>query len=233
MPGFLADLRETGILDGRKLPIIFSKMARARTFYPAIESELAVWLQNYDQILGERHDDYGIDEEQRNEFKTRFHAFLDRREELGEAKAALRGAQTAKDEAKAAMVDYVETLSRIARAQKNVTPEMRHLLGLNPGLSKPTFSAPVPPADVRAKLIVEGSILVRWQHGANPRGTLYEVEVSLDGKSWAVVGCNRAASFRHLGQELGQARWYRVSAKRRQLRSSPSATVGVGAGLAA
>lgn len=207
-------------------------MAKSPVFYPRGESQLATWLGNFNEVLAESREDYEISEAMRSEFKEKYLAFLESRDTFEELRANYRRAKQTRYQAKAEVIAVMTMLSRFARSRPQVTPAQRQRLGLNPGISKPTFADPRPPTKIRGTNTSEGTILLRWNAGENPRGTTDLIEETFDGVAWQIIGASKAASFRHPNEKPGQPRWYRVRAQRRKVSSVPSETVGIRLGAA-
>lgn len=141
-------------------------------------------------------------------------------------RANAKAATAAKDTAKEALLAKIGSLVRIIRGH-SVPPALLDELGIGP-IDPHSPAHPSQPLLMTVTPYATGTNLLRWERGANKKGTMFVVEVlnaTTDG--WQYLIATSKLSFRHLNQELGFMQSYRVVALRNGAAGTPSFPVTV------
>ena len=95
------------------------------------------------------------------------------------------------------------------------------MAGLDPH-KKPVKTAPTPPQNLMATGGADGVNSLKWEAGANPRGTDYVIYARINEQPRRMIDVVGTLRYEHLGQTPGVTVIYDVEARRRNLTSQPS-----------
>lgn len=150
-------------------------------FIPAREADLVTWSINFDTKITATPTDYGLTALQATAYAAVHDAFIAAYNMANDPTTRSPVNITAKNTAKAALIDEARELARIVQATPGVTPAQKEGLGLNPRTNGPS-PVPVPEEAPTLDVVVREGTMVRIK--------LHDGSGSRRGKPAGVAGAS-------------------------------------------
>lgn len=140
------------------------------------------------------------------------------------ADLAARAATQAKADARAAVIALLSRASKVALANPAVTDQMLKAIGFSPRPSHGVRPQSLPsPTDLIVQGSVDGAAKLKWSRNGAGQNTVFLVEYSNDGLSWAFLKTTTKTSYLAEDFAPGVGTWFRVTATNSTLASLPCA----------
>lgn len=146
-------------------------------------------------------------------------------------KAALAAAVDTKDATKDSIIQKVRVVVNKIQANPAVTPALKSQLGITTHDGGHYPVSPVPPNELVAELLPDGSVELDWNRNGNAPATQFVIEAMIGANiNWTLLNVVTKTSFVHTGIQPGLPIKYIVKARRGNETSGPSNIAFINAG---
>ena len=201
------------------------------TYYPNKDADFIAWLANFITIATANTAALGLIAGDLTPISTLQPTYSTNLNDVEAKKAALASAVDTKDATKDSIIQKVRVVVNKIQANPAVTPALKLQLGISPRDGSHYPVSPVPPNELVAELLPDGSIELDWSRNGNAPGTQFVIEYCLvPSTTWALLDVVTKTSFIHIGHPLGLPIQYIVKARKGSETSGPSNIAIVNAG---
>lgn len=201
------------------------------TYYPNKDADFMVWLGNFVNTATANLTALGLIATDIDPIKTLQPIFTSNLNDVETKKASLASAVATKDATKDSIIQKMRMVVNKIQANPAVTPALKSQLGISTHEGGHYPQHPIPPSELLAELLPDGSIELDWSRNGNAPGTQFVIEYCLaPSTTWTLLDVVTKTSFIHSGHPLGKAIQYWVKARKNSETSGASNIAVVNAG---
>ena len=187
----------------------------AGTYYPLKDAEFMIWLSNFLTVANANLLPLGLIAGDLTPISTLQPTYTSNLNDVEAKKAALAGAVDTKDATKDSIIQKVRVVVNKIQANPAVTPALKAQLGISTREGGQYPASPVPPNELVAELLPNGSIELDWNRNGNAPGTQFVIEYSLlPAGAWTLLNVVTKTSYIHESHVLGTGIQYVVKARK-------------------
>ncbi|MCX6154069.1 MAG: fibronectin type III domain-containing protein, partial [Candidatus Kapabacteria bacterium] len=147
-------------------------------------------------------------------------------------KAAAAAAVQTKDATKDSIIEKVRLVVNKIQVNPAVTPALKSQLGISTHQGGSYPAHPVPPSELIAQLLADGSIELDWSRNGNAPQTQFVIEYNVMGTGpWVLLDVITKTSYVHTAHPVGHPIQYWVKARKGTETSGPSNIAVVDGGV--
>lgn len=200
-------------------------------YFPAKDADFIAWLANFLVVANANLVPLGIIAGDLTPISTLQPTYSTNLNDVEAKKAALASAVDTKDATKDAIIQKLRIVVNKIQANPAVTPALKSQLGISTHEGGHYPQHPIPPSELLAELLPDGSIELDWSRNGNAPGTQFVIEYCLaPSTTWTLLDVVTKTSFIHSGHPLGKAIQYWVKARKGSETSGASNIAVVNAG---
>ena len=201
------------------------------SYIPNKDADLIAWLANFLTVANANLAPLGLIAGDLTPITTLQPTYSTNLLDVEAKKAALAFAVDTKDTTKDSIVQKVRIVVNKIQANPAVTPAMKSQLGISTHEGGHYPVTPVPPAELVAELLPDGSVELDWSRNGNAPGTQFVIEAIIGGApEWTLLNVVTKTSYVHTGFPPGLPIKYIVKARRSGETSGPSNIAYINAG---
>ncbi len=192
-------------------------------YFPSKDADFIAWLANFLTVANANLAALGLIAGDLTPISTLQPTYSTNLNDVEAKKAALASAVDTKDATKDAIIQKLRIVVNKIQANPAVTPALKLQLGISPRDGSHYPVSPVPPNELVAELLPDGSIELDWSRNGNAPGTQFVIEYSIPPNlQWILLNVVTKTSFVHSGHPVGLPIQYIVKARRGDETSGPS-----------
>lgn len=192
-------------------------------YFPAKDADFIAWLANFLVVANANLVPLGIIAGDLTPISTLQPTYSTNLNDVEAKKAALASAVDTKDATKDSIIDKVRLVVNKIQANPAVTTALKLQLGISPRDGSHYPVSPVPPNELVAELLPDGSIELDWSRNGNSPGTQFVIEYSIPPNTqWILLNVITKTSYVHSGHPVGLPIQYLVKARKGDETSGPS-----------
>ncbi|MBS4013349.1 MAG: hypothetical protein KGZ97_06270 [Bacteroidetes bacterium] len=201
------------------------------TYYPNKDADFVPWLANFLTVANANLVPLGLVAGDLTPITALQPTYSTNLNDVEAKKAALASAVDTKDTTKDSIIDKVRVVVNKIQANPSVAPALKLQLGISPRDGSHYPVSPIPPNELIAELLPDGSIELDWSRNGNAPGTQFVIEYSIPPNlQWILLNVVTKTSYVHSGHPVGIPIQYLVKARKGSETSSPSNIAVVNAG---
>lgn len=191
------------------------------------DAEYAGLLESFLGAAAENADALGLSPVEIEAMQNEVDAYRQSVSDVFTARANYAGAVSAKEARKARTQAMINGAAKVWRANIAISPEILDQVMVAPHKTPRTLTTPNMVTDVTLTPNEVGELTIRWNVNGNIPKTVYIIEMASDSRGpWTQISAVTTRKFRYVGTPGTQV-WFRVSARRRGISSSPCNPVGI------
>ncbi|GAB1372790.1 hypothetical protein MASR1M45_28530 [Candidatus Kapaibacterium sp.] len=192
-------------------------------YFPSKDADFVAWLANFVTIATANTAALGLVAGDLTPISTLQPTYSTNLNDVEAKKAALASAVDTKDATKDSIIDKVRLVVNKIQANPAVTTALKLQLGISPRDGSHYPVSPVPPNELVAELLPDGSIELDWSRNGNSPGTQFVIEYSIPPNTqWILLNVITKTSYVHSGHPVGLPIQYLVKARKGDETSGPS-----------
>lgn len=192
-------------------------------YFPSKDADFIAWLANFLVVANANLVPLGIIAGDLTPISTLQPTYSTNLNDVEAKKAALASAVDTKDATKDSIIDKVRLVVNKIQANPAVTTALKLQLGISPRDGSHYPVSPVPPNELVAELLPDGSIELDWSRNGNSPGTQFVIEYSIPPNTqWILLNVITKTSYVHSGHPVGLPIQYLVKARKGDETSGPS-----------
>jgi hypothetical protein len=203
----------------------------ASTYYPSKDAELVVWMSNFVNIANANLASLGLVAADLTPLSTIQPTYTSNLNDVEAKKMALANAVETKDTNKAAMIQKLRVVVNKIQANPAVPSALKASLGISTYQAGQFPAQPLPPTDLVANILPDGTIELKWKRNGNSPNTLFAIHAQVGSENfWTLVNVITKTRYTHVGVLPGVQVKFLVKAKKADYVSGPSNIAMVNAG---
>lgn len=192
-------------------------------YFPSKDADFVAWLANFLVVANANLVPLGLIAGDLTPISTLQPTYSTNLNDVEAKKAALASAVDTKDATKDSIIDKVRLVVNKIQANPAVTTALKLQLGISPRDGSHYPVSPVPPNELVAELLPDGSIELDWSRNGNSPGTQFVIEYSIPPNTqWILLNVITKTSYVHSGHPVGLPIQYLVKARKGDETSGPS-----------
>lgn len=192
-------------------------------YFPSKDADFVAWLANFVTIATANTAALGLVAGDLTPISTLQPTYSTNLNDVEAKKAVLASAVDTKDATKDSIIDKVRLVVNKIQANPAVTTALKLQLGISPRDGSHYPVSPVPPNELVAELLPDGSIELDWSRNGNSPGTQFVIEYSIPPNTqWILLNVITKTSYVHSGHPVGLPIQYLVKARKGDETSGPS-----------
>jgi hypothetical protein len=192
-------------------------------YFPAKDADFIAWLANFLVVANANLVPLGIIAGDLTPISTLQPTYSTNLNDVEAKKAALASAVDTKDATKDAIIQKLRIVVNKIQANPAVAPALKSQLGISTHEGGHYPQHPIPPSELLAELLPDGSIELDWSRNGNSPGTQFVIEYSIPPNTqWILLNVITKTSYVHSGHPVGLPIQYLVKARKGDETSGPS-----------
>ncbi|MCX6154688.1 MAG: fibronectin type III domain-containing protein [Candidatus Kapabacteria bacterium] len=201
----------------------------ANTYFPSKDADFVAWLANYLTVANANLTAIGLIAGDLTPISTLQPTYSTNLLDVEAKKAAFASAVETKDATKESIIEKVRITVNKIQANPAVTPALKALLGISTREGGSYPQHPIPPADLIAVLLPDGTIELSWNRNGNAPSIKFVIEYNQMGiAGWQLLDIVTKTTYIHAGMPLGHPVQYQIKARKGTETSPPSNMAVVG-----
>ncbi len=195
----------------------------ATTYFPSKDAEFNLWVANFVTVANANLVALGLDAGDMTPIVNNQTTFDSKLTEVETKKASLAGSVSDKDAAKKSLISAIRLIVNQIQANPAVTTGLKSQLGISTREGGQYPASPVPPDQLIAELLPDGSIELDWNRNNNAPGTQFVIEAQIGtNQNFVMIDIVTRTSYIHRGITPGEKITYAVRARKNNETSAPS-----------